>query len=239
MRPLAGELLLTAWENGASQHDLRRAMTMLSIAVSTNDCEQLDALPIAERNLLLLRLHELSFGPLLNAFATCPKCAAPLEFTVPVAAMVERLESQPSAAPVEWNAEGRQYQLRSVTTEDLLVAMRAADVNAAQERILSRCLQVFPEPGPEPLSLLPAVMEKFEQLHASAELSCAIECPTCSSHEVLDLDIARFVWTEVHRAARRLLSDIHTLACAYSWSEQAITQMTPSRRAAYLELLSS
>jgi hypothetical protein len=239
MRALAGELLLAAWERGASQHDLRRAVTMLSIALPATDPGELEFVPLAERNLLLLRLHELTFGPLLNVFAVCPKCGEPLEFSIPTAAMTEQLQQQPSATSIEWGLEGRQYQLRSVTTEDLLASLQAADMTAAQECILSRCLQVSPVPGDEPLSASPDVMEKFERLHASAELSCTVDCPACSSREVLDLDIARFLWAEVRSAARRLLNDIHTLATAYSWSEQAITQMTPRRRAAYLGILNA
>ena len=38
MRPLTGELLLTAWEEGASAPDLRRALTMLSIALPGGEC---------------------------------------------------------------------------------------------------------------------------------------------------------------------------------------------------------
>jgi hypothetical protein len=239
MRALAGELLLAAWEEGAPEDELRRAVTMLSIALPASDREQLGALPIAERNLLLLRLHELSFGPLLNAFASCPTCGAHLEFAVPVTAMTSRLQSQTPGAGIAWSAEGRQYQLRSVTTDDLIASRAVPDMSAAQECILSRCLQVTPAPDPERPSNRPEVMQKFEQLHASAELSCAIDCPACSSHETLDLDIARFLWAEVRGAARRLFGEIHQLACAYGWSERAIAEMAPHRRAAYLEILSA
>jgi hypothetical protein len=238
MRTLAGELLLTAWEQGASQHDLHRAVTMLSIALPADDRGALESVSIAERNLLLLRLHELTFGPLLNIFAVCPKCAEPLEFSIPTAAMTEQLQRTP-ATSIEWSQEGRQYRLRSVTTEDLLASLQTADTTAAQECVLSRCVDVSPRPETESLSTSADVMEKFEQLHASVEFSCAVDCPACSGHDVLDLDIARFLWAEVRSAARRLLGEIHTLASAYGWSEQAIIEMTPRRRAAYLEILNA
>ena len=238
MRALAGELLLAAWEEGAPEHELRRAVTMLSIALPASDREQLGALPIGERNLLLLRLHDLSFGPLLSAFGICPKCGIRLEFAVPVAEMASGLESQSRAGSIAWSEEGRQYQLRCVTTDDLLASLDVPDMSAAQECLLSRCLEVSPA-RPELPSASPAVLQKFEQLHPAAELSCAIECPGCSSHEFLDLDIARFLWTEVRNAARRLLGEIHELASTYGWSEQAIARMAPSRRDAYLEMLSA
>ncbi|HEX2746097.1 MAG TPA: hypothetical protein VHN16_17090 [Streptosporangiaceae bacterium] len=239
MRALAGELLLAAWEQGAPEDELRRAVTMLSIALPASDREQLGALPITERNLLLLRLHELSFGPLLGALGSCPKCGLRLEFAMPVAEMAAGLDSQSRADSIGWSEEGRHYQLRCVTTDDLLACLDVPDMSAAQECLLSRCLEVSPDRDPELPTASAAVRQKFEQLHAAAELSCVIECPGCSSREFLDLDMARFLWTEVRNAARRLLGEIHELASAYGWSERAIARMTPGRRDAYLEMLSA
>jgi hypothetical protein len=239
MRALAGELLLAAWEQSAPEHELSRALTMLSTALPDTGREHLGALPIAERNLLLLRLHELSFGPLISAFGVCPTCGARLEFAVPAAEMAARLEGQRTAGPVEWSEDGRQYRLRAATTEDLLASLDAPDMTAAADVLLARCLEVSPAPEPGQPSASGVVMQRFEQLHAATELSCAIDCPGCSSHEVLDLDIARFLWAEVRAAARRLLGEIHELASAYGWSEQAIVQMGAGRRHAYLEMLSA
>ena len=239
MRGLAGELLLTAWEKGAPQHDLQRALTMLSIARPGSNREQLGALPISERNLLLLRLHDLSFGPLLCAFGICPACGERLEFAVPVAEMAARLESRSPASPITWSETGRRYRLRPVTTDDLLASLDLPDMSAAQECLLSRCLEASPAHESHQPSASPATLQKFEQLHVAAELSCVIECPGCSSHEFLDLDVARFLWAEVRNAARRLLGEIHELASAYGWSEQAIARMGAGRRGAYLEMVSA
>ena len=232
MNPLAGELLLAAWEESLPEHEMRRALTMLSTARPDTDREQFAALPIAERNLLLLRLHEMSFGPLLSAFGLCPACGAQFEFAVPVAEMTARLEGQSPAGPVAWNDEGQQYRLRAVTTDDLMATLGVPDM------LLARCLDVSP-PGSGGPPARAAVLQRFEQLHAATELSCSIDCPGCSSHELLDLDIARFLWAEVRTAARRLLGEIHELASAYGWSERAIARMSADRRSAYLEMLST
>jgi hypothetical protein len=237
MRPLTGELLLAAWEESAAAHELRRAVTMLATALPDCDQAQLSALPIAERNMLLLRLHELSFGPFLHVFGICPVCATRLEFAVPVAEIAARLETQSPAGPVTWTEAGRQYRLRPVTTDDLIASLDVTDIAAAQELLLERCLEASPAHEPGQLSASPAVLRKFERVHAIAEISCVIECPGCSLREPLDLDIARYLWTEVRRTARRLLGEIHELASAYGWSEQAIAQMGASRREAYLEMV--
>jgi hypothetical protein len=194
---------------------------------------------------MLLHLHRLSFGSTLRVFGACSRCEARLEFAVPVAEMAAQAEGRDMTAPVAWTEDGREYRLRPVTTEDLAATLGTPDLDAAQELLLTRCLEVSAPahtepPGlPSPVSALPSVLRRFDQLHAAAELSCAVECPSCSSRDVLDFDIARFLWAEVQSAARRLLSEIHDLASAYGWSQEDITSMSATRRRAYLELLSA
>lgn len=236
MRPLAGELLLAVWEEGTPEHDLGRALTMLATAVPGTDRERLGAVPVAERNLLLLRLHELTFGPLLSVFGACSACGVQFEFTVPAAEMTARVAGQSPADRVTWREEGRHYRMRAVTTDDLLATLGVPETSAAQDLLLARCLEVSPPSGRGTAS--PAVLQRFEQLNAPSELSCSIDCPGCSSRELLDLDMARFLWMEIRNAARRLLGEIHQLASAYGWSERAIAEMGAGRRAAYLEMLS-
>jgi hypothetical protein len=244
MRALAGEVLLAAWEDSARTPELQRPLMMLSAALADTDPAQLGAVSIAERNLMLLHLHSLSFGPTLRVFGVCPRCGAQLEFAVPVTEMTAHLEGQ-AADPIAWTEDGRHYQLRPVTTDDLAATLDAPDLDTAQELLLTRCLQVSPPVGTEQVSLSPAwpasstVQLRFDQLHSVAEMRCTVECPSCSCREVLDFDIARFLWTEVQSAARRLLGEIHELASAYGWSEHDIVGMSPTRRRAYLELLSA
>lgn len=239
MRALAGELLLAAWERGAPEHTLRRPLALLAAARPDMDPGQLGALPLAERNLLLVRLHELSFGPMLAVFGLCPACGAQLEFAVQAAGLATQLADQAPASPVmTWHEDGQRYRLRAVTTDDLLATLAAPQAAAAQEALLGRCLEVSPAPGEGTPLTSQGVLRRFGELNAAAELSCAVDCPECSGRDLLDLDLARFVWAEVKRAAQRLLGEVHVLASAYGWSERAITRMSAGRRTAYLEMLS-
>jgi hypothetical protein len=252
MRALTGELLLAAWDEGTDQHPLTRGLILLSLALPESNRKQLAELTIAERNVLLLRLRELSFGGTLQGFCTCSRCCAHLEFALPVAALIEHLKSQLSSDLVAWSENGRQYQLRPVTTDDLLAALDVPSTAEAQDLLLNRCLTVSRESSePEGLSAcedpsdaispatVPALVAKFDQLHAAAELGCAVQCAGCSNSELLDLDIAQFLWLEVRSAAKGLLAEIHELAWAYGWSENSILRMSPRRRNAYMEMLSA
>src|SRR5262249_47346923 len=71
-RALGGELLLGAWETGARGHELRRPLALLAAALPGTPPASLSTLPVATRDLELLRLRALTFGPELAVLGTCP-----------------------------------------------------------------------------------------------------------------------------------------------------------------------
>lgn len=252
MRALTGELLMAAFDEGADQHSLTRGLILLSLALPECNRQQLAELTIAERNLLLLRLRWLSFGGTLQGFGTCSQCGFHMEFAVPVNTMIEHLKGQLTSDVITWNEGGKRYELRAVTTDDLLTAMKAPGSAEAQDLLLKRCLTIQrASPESDGVSscetsfdimspdVVPCLVEKFDKLHAAAEFGCAVRCSECSNSEVLDLDIAQFLWLEVRCAAKRLIAQVHELAWAYGWSENSILSMSPQRRNAYIEILSS
>jgi hypothetical protein len=228
MRALAGELLLEAFDQGRAEHDLQRALTLLSLALPESGRRELAEASIAERNLQLLRLREISFGPLLTGFAACAHCGARLEFSLPVAPLRASLEHLLPEGPAEWVEEGRGYQMRPANTVDLLASLQVA-AEEAPDYLLARCLDNSEVPA--------TARQRFEQLNAAAELWCEITCPGCARGDSLDLDIAHFLWAEIRHAAQRLLREVHELAGAYGWSEESIVRMSGPRRAAYLEMV--
>ncbi len=236
MHALAGELLLQAWEQGASAPEPSRPLALLGVAMPDRDPIELADVPVAERNRLLLRLRELSFGPELSVISTCSSCSVALELSLPVAELAALSETE-GCGGLAWTDGGRRFELRAATTADLLASLELTEFGAAQELLLSRCLTVDPPQVADRLSATPTVLEQFERLHATAELRCNVACPECASEELVDLDIGRFLWTEIRRAAARLLREIDALAASYGWSEQAILAMSERRRIAYLEMV--
>jgi hypothetical protein len=243
MRALRGKLLLAAWEAGARGHEPRRPLALLAAALPATPPAALSAMPVAARDLELLRLRALTFGPELAVFGTCPACGERLEFTLDAGELAARLAAAAGASPAEWTEDGHCYRLRPVTTDDLLATLAVSDPDAAQALLLARCLGPIVNHdserallSPLPSSYPPSVVKRFEELHADAELRCAVDCPACSARHVHDFDIARFLWREVTVAARRLLAEVHALAAAYGWGERDIMALSPLRRAVYLEL---
>jgi len=239
VHPLTGERLLEAWDRGAAQHDLDRALTMLAVAWPGTVRAALAALSIPERNRRLLHLRQISFGSELRGYVPCASCGTRLEFTMPIPPLVARLES---GGPVHWTRGARTFTLRPVTSEDLLAVVRAPDVPSARRVLLRRCLSAIDAGGS--VACADAVDEadvltlrQFDRLHEGAEILCELRCPACAGVAQVDLDIGRFLWSEVRHAAAGLLREVHELAAAYGWTEAAILSMSDRRRRTYLEMV--
>lgn len=240
MRALSGELLLEAFDMGMAEHDLARALSMLAVAMPESSRQQLAECSIAERNLLLLQLREVTFGPVMGGLAKCAECGAPLEFAFNARTLIAQLQSQRGQQSVGWSDAGRDYRLRTVNSNDLLACLTLPDAETAQQDLLSRCLSVSGQLSDSAdQTSSPAVIEKFDELHGTTELNLSVECPECSRSQLFDLDIGRFLWLEVRNAAQLLMHEIHALAWAYGWSESSIASMNSSRRNQYMEMLSA
>jgi hypothetical protein len=238
MRALTGELLLTAWDRGARRHPVYQGLVMIALALPEVDFEQIADLSLGETNRLLLELHALSFGPVIEAFATCSHCGGHMELHLPVADLCE--QTAPANAPEEWSENGQVYRLRPLTSGDLLWSLDAPTSSEAEEAILQRCTEVLSQAADRSLSPAPkALVERFERVNQAAELTCVVECPNCSVRAERHLHLAQFLFRMVDRGAKRLLREIHELAWAYGWSEEAILRMSAVRRAAYLEMLNA
>jgi hypothetical protein len=121
-----------------------------------------------------------------------------------------------------------------------MLAQPGQDADRARNLLLERCISTPPSeeqarPDPEYASTL--ALQKFDELHAGAEITLQLTCPGCARSETIDLDIARFLWIEVRHAALRLLREVHELASAYGWTQDAILAMTAQRRSAYLGMV--
>jgi hypothetical protein len=234
MHSLSGERILTAWERGLASREPWRALALLQAAMPEREMNELAALPLAERNALLLRLHAMTFGRRVEGFATCAECGQQLEFEMDAEEMARALRSP---EPETWLEAGKQMRMRPADTSDVATSMEAANEEDARILLLARTL------GLENADLVPADrpdwVDRFDRLNATAEIRCVLPCAHCGARPTFDFDAAAFVWREIQVAARRLMAEIHRLASAYGWSEKVVARMSAMRRAAYLEMLNA
>jgi hypothetical protein len=245
MRQLSGELLLTALDYGAEDTYLGRIITMLAIAHPEISREQIMMHSMQEITVQLLALRAVSFGPQMEGYLACPGCNARLEFTLPIAPVIERLRQSTSLVKMPEVIGETGFTMRLATASDLLSIANMTNLVDARKQLLARCLST-PQDAELSLDLFPALenpefcqlaIETFDALQSDAEINVELLCAECGGSHSVDLDMGRFLWSEVRSAAMRLMGDVHGLASAYGWQESSILAMGDIRRRAYLEMI--
>jgi hypothetical protein len=245
MRPLAGEALLAAWERGSREPQPLRALTLLLAGRPDLTEPDAAAITLPERDLALLDLRRRSFGSsTLAAFFVCQSCNEKLEFTLPIAVAAAALQgaAQPEAALQQ---DGYRLQLRLANSADIAAAAAETDLEAARRLLFDRCVKAEGSDGAAlPLAVLPqttqaAAKERLSAMHEAAELTVSLCCPGCGSAQSVPVDVPTLLWAEVRHAAQRLLQEVHEIAWAYGWAEDAILAMSPGRRQAYIDMVRS
>lgn len=212
--------LLTTWEAALPRPRRERALLLAGL-VGGPEARQLADLPLGEVDLLLLELRERCFGPLLDCLVTCPHCGEDLDASVDVSEL--RLPAAEEDVR-EVSVGGRALEVRAVTTSDLLATGDRAS-------LIRRCV-TRGDVDEEALSLVENVLD---QLDPQAAPTVELDCPACRGSWLAPFDVADFVWSEIDRTARRTLFDVHALATAYGWTEDAVLALTPLRRSYYLQ----
>ena len=234
--------LLQVWERGGDPSAAARALLLLGCSCDDEaGIDELAALPLGRRDARLLELRERLFGAAIEAVASCPQCAAPIEATFRCDDL--RLPDAGAVAPaLERAAHGMRVRFRLPDSRDLLALESCADAEAARGLLLERCVlaaQCGGQPRDArglPHELQAELAQAMAQADPQADLQLALRCPDCG-HEWQPLfDVARFLWQELHAWALHMLREVDMLAAVYHWSESDILALSPRRRQAYLEL---
>ena len=233
---------MRAWESAQRLHPLDRGTAILATALPDRTPDVLDALPLGDRQSLLFRLRELTFGPHLEGVADCSSCGEPLEFELDLAAVADASEVAPGGE-VEIALDGYDLRLRPLCFEDVRVAATYTDPLAARRCLAERSVvlasrdEVTVPSRDLPDSLIDGIGAALAEIDGGAEVLLELVCPACQAKVTPVLDGAEILWAEVRAQALRLLREVHTLASAYGWSEGDILSMSGARRASYLALV--
>lgn len=195
---------------------------------------------LGDRNRALLAVRNALFGRDWPLRSECPGCGAECEFAVDGVALAEGLDSQPRAdARARFDWHGRPIVLRAPTADDLRVIADHDDVAGAARALLSRCLPAGLDPAQLGEDDIVALEGWIEKLDPAAAVTFALTCPACGDEWRAPFDVAEALWTELQRAAELSLTDVDALARAYGWTEDEVMELSPVRRAAYLQLVAA
>lgn len=223
-------VLLHLWERGAGLDRWRRDDSLLAHDGS---------LPtgLGARNAKLLAIRGSLFARPWSLRAECPACGTDLGFEINAEALTDELGGRSGEEDTVITWRGQPLHLHGPSAESLHAIGAIADERAAAIALLSLCC------ADTPVDFSDATDEEIEtlgehlaSLDPAALVSFDVECPACAHHWSSVLDIGDTVWRELRHAAELLLLDVHAIARTYGWTEDEILRLSPTRRAAYLQL---
>lgn len=233
MRRLAQSDFLQLWERGCGMHPIDRALLALGAALPETSRVELADWPLGRRNAALAELRCRCFGDALRGWVACPECGERLEFELDAGLLVE--EGEENDAPAQVVVKNQTFRLP--TSRDLAFIAAEGDARRAAALLLDRCCGAPRNDGSWKDADVDEIGEHLARADPLAETRLTLQCTNCQHAWEESLDIASYFWSEIEAHARRMLMDIHTLACAYGWSEAQILALSEQRRALYVEMV--
>lgn len=239
--------LLRVWEAQQRAHPVVQALHLLAEAWPERGWNAWLHASVGERDAALLSLHESLFGDELHTSTACPHCGERLESSFSVADIRSGTPTQPRSPPTLClQKQGYAINYRLPTSDDLLqiTSPRHAAEDAAL-RLMRRCVSRAQHGADEidvaalPEALVTSLGADMARHDPDAQVQVGLVCPACGEGSQLHFDVVSYLWSELDDWAQRVLADVHTLARAYGWSEDAILALSPVRRQIYLDMVST
>jgi hypothetical protein len=210
---------------------VERGLTLLAAARAEVSVEALAQLSIGQRDALLLRLREWTFGPQFISLATCPGCGERLELTFDATGL--RAPAEVEATPeLELSVADYAMRFRLLNSLDL-IALGGEDLTTARRLLLKRCLLQVQRAGAEasaeelPIEVMDAIAARMAKADPQADVQLALACPRCGHQWQATFDIVVFFWREIDAWVQRTLREVHILASRDGWREGDILAISP------------
>lgn len=241
MDVLSAAELLATWERAQGKPAVQRAVEIVA-ALRGTDREEVELLPLGERDRQLLTLFRQIFGGQIEGLADCPQCKAPVEFSALATALY--LDASDRSGPLNANSAGFAVSFRLPNSADLAAVATESEAASARLKLFHRCVlaacHVDGRSAPMeelPEELISLVADQMGKSDPQADIVFVLHCPSCEASWHAPFDIASFFLSHLHAWAKRLLLEVHEIASSYGWSEAEILALSPVRRRAYLDLL--
>lgn len=215
---------------------------------------------VGDRQYLLLKLREITFGNRIEGTLFCPwpDCGArvDVDFTtgdIPVrgcedVAATYELELSPEAAPEGGGGTAPRtvtFRLPNGADQEALGPLLAENPARALSGLLERCLVAAGEDGegvPDVVARLsPGARREIERgmeaLAPAIELGMDLGCPDCGREFTAPFDLQDFFFGELETSRDLLYRQVHYLAYHYHWSEREILELPREKRLAYIDIL--
>ena len=213
---------------------------------------------VADRQYLLLKLRQVTFGDTVRANLFCPwsDCGrrVSLEFAIDDVPVEEARERAPHYtltlsrdALVDEDASQREvsFRLPNGADQEVVSALLAENEAEALSLLLRRAIQrIGPLAAPDAdtvsalSSLARAEIEaEMERVAPRVELNMDTACAECGRGFVVPFDLHRLFFGELRTDSDLLYREVHYLAYHYHWGESEIMAMPRDKRQKYVALL--
>lgn len=222
--------ILELWERAVGLDRWRRDDALLAAVRTVPKA-------LGARNAALLEIRNSLFARTWPFQSRCPGCGLPCGFEIDSVALADEIGRLEVAESVRFEWAGRSVIARPPTSDDLKAVSSCADASSAIAALLARCVTGEIEPSRAGDIEFEEIGWRLEQLDPGAAISFALVCPACRAEWSADVDVGDALWAELKRAAEQSLVEIDALARVYGWTEAEIMHLSPTRRAAYLQLV--
>ena len=191
------------------------------------------SLPVGDIDALILALRVQVLGDRLIAEGACNGCAAPVDVEFSLAAYLEHNRPQRTRLaraadePGWWRLTRHDLTFRIPSAGDVLDAGSGPGARVA---LLAACFRGDPR-----AAAIRAAERALARLAPVLRTTVQGVCPECGAQAAMDVDARRIALAELGFLAGSVLDEVHLVAVAYHWTEQAILDLPSSRRAAYAE----
>jgi hypothetical protein len=213
-----------------------RALTLLARVAQRADADAADwpALCVTDFEVLLAMLRQTVLGPAVTCAFDCPRpnCRERVEVGFSLADYVGAARPR---RPHDVIVSDRPHWFCLTDAAGSFRLPTAADQSAVLGR--SDAAQLLAERCLNPADISGSARTRAERAMAAMapEISRPVvgRCPACGATVRAGLHLASLVMAELRRAAEGLHEDVHVLASAYHWHEEAILALPRRRRQDY------
>ena len=218
--------------------------------------ELMRQLLVGDRQFLMLKLRELTFGERVQATVSCPwpNCDTRVDIDFNITDIPIKAMDHVTANYQFHFAQGLAtdssdleicFRLPNGSDQEVLSSHLAANEATALTHLLWRCIQRIGDcesPDLEQirslsLPLRVEIENKMQCLAPDVELTMEAQCPECHRQFTIPFDLQEFFFAELNTSRELLRREIHYLAYHYHWSEQDILNMSRDKRREYIEIL--
>jgi hypothetical protein len=210
------------------------------------------SLSVGDRDYLMLRLRQITFGKRVEITLVCPRaeCAKKMDIDLELDQIpIEPKPVAPHDTITLSEEEGRQevvFRIPNGGDQEAARGWLDLDERERLVRLLARCLLKIGEVDritPDQVARLSdraveeiaAAMERSSPLVEAEMEAC---CPECGHLFTHDFEVVSFFINELLRGRTQLEREVHLLGFYYHWPLREILGMTRQRRQRYLRLLS-